>query len=212
MRAFERAIRRARLPIRVTSGFNPHPKISFPLSLAVGIEGREEVAEFDLTGWVPLEELEANLRPQLPEGIEVASVEVAPPGRKGRVVAVAYEVRAAAGAPAEESPGAKLTQEKAEAFLRRDTICVRRPAKGERRRAAGGRGGHGRGRRAPAGEVDLRPYIQEVAVVDDALRLHLKVTPQGTARVEEVLLELGLLQDAGPCPYRIVRTRVVLGP
>ena len=37
MRLFERAIRRARLPIEHTTGFNQHPKIVFGLPLGVGV-------------------------------------------------------------------------------------------------------------------------------------------------------------------------------
>ena len=195
----------------MTSGFNPHPKISFPLSLAAGVEGREEVAEFDLTVWMALDELEAKLRPQLPEGIELASVEFAPPGQKARVVEAVYEVRAAHGAPPEESPAARVTPDRVTALLSRDAIWVKRRPRGERPSRQGDGRPHPSDRTPAAGrEVDIRPYLQEVILTGDALRLRFKVTPQGTARVQEVLQELGLLSDAGPCPYRIVRTRVVL--
>ena len=49
MRTFERALRRTGLPLRMSEGFNPRPRLSFPAALPVGIEGLNEIMEFDLT-------------------------------------------------------------------------------------------------------------------------------------------------------------------
>ena len=49
MRLFERALRRTGLPLRMTEGYNPHPIISFPTALGLGIESLDEVLEFDVT-------------------------------------------------------------------------------------------------------------------------------------------------------------------
>ena len=51
MRLFERAFRRTGLPLRMTEGYNPHPVISFPTALALGIESLDEVVEFELSRW-----------------------------------------------------------------------------------------------------------------------------------------------------------------
>ena len=48
LRCLERALRRARIPMAVSQGFNPRPKIVFALALALGIEGRREVVELEL--------------------------------------------------------------------------------------------------------------------------------------------------------------------
>ena len=68
MRLFERAVRRADIPIKMTSGFNPRPKISFPLSLSVGTEGRNEIIELGLDRWVSVPEVQRRLQDQLPDG------------------------------------------------------------------------------------------------------------------------------------------------
>src|SRR4051812_6059853 len=49
MRCLERMLRRAGVPIAHSQGFNPRPKAVFPLALALGIEGRREVVELELT-------------------------------------------------------------------------------------------------------------------------------------------------------------------
>jgi len=48
MRCFARMLRRAALPFRSSEGFHPKPRLSFPLSLALGIVGCEEVVDLEL--------------------------------------------------------------------------------------------------------------------------------------------------------------------
>ena len=57
MRAFQRAVRRAGLPVRLTEGFNPRPRIVFPVALEVGVASLDEVAEIELTQCIALPEL-----------------------------------------------------------------------------------------------------------------------------------------------------------
>ena len=45
MKLFERAIRRARISVKMSEGFNPKPKIAYPLALPVGIKGLDEKLE-----------------------------------------------------------------------------------------------------------------------------------------------------------------------
>jgi radical SAM-linked protein len=61
MRCFERMLRRAALPFASTEGFNPHPRLVFALSLALGVVGREEVAELELTEELPPDEVRQRL-------------------------------------------------------------------------------------------------------------------------------------------------------
>src|SRR5204862_153823 len=75
MRLFERALRRTGMPLRMTEGYNPHPVLSFPTALGLGIESLDEVLEFELTSWTAPRQIEKLLGEQLPEGIRVASAE-----------------------------------------------------------------------------------------------------------------------------------------
>ena len=47
MRTFERAFRRADLPVAFTQGFNPRPKISFTPALSVGITSSSEYMDVE---------------------------------------------------------------------------------------------------------------------------------------------------------------------
>ena len=48
MRLFQRAFKRAGLPLTHTQGFNPRPSVSIALPLSLGVESRCEILYFDL--------------------------------------------------------------------------------------------------------------------------------------------------------------------
>ena len=50
MRLFQRAFKRAGLPLTHTQGFNPRPSVSIALPLSVGVESICELLDFDLDG------------------------------------------------------------------------------------------------------------------------------------------------------------------
>lgn len=70
-RVFQRAVRRARLPIWETEGFNPHVYITFALPLSLGTEGVRESLDTRLTEELSFEALCERLNKALPEGIRV---------------------------------------------------------------------------------------------------------------------------------------------
>jgi radical SAM-linked protein len=71
MRLFQRSLRRAALPITITKGFNPHPKISMGQALRLGAESSNEEAIFYLDENIDLEEFKTRFNEQLPEGIRI---------------------------------------------------------------------------------------------------------------------------------------------
>lgn len=75
MRLFMRAMRRADLPLKLSEGFSPHPKLSFKRALKLGVESENEEASIVLR--FPIEPLDFknSLQKQLPEGIKVKDVQ-----------------------------------------------------------------------------------------------------------------------------------------
>jgi radical SAM-linked protein len=71
MRLFMRALRRADLPIKISEGFHPHPKLSIRRALRLGAESENEEAIAALTRNINPEEFKGRLRQCLPEGIEI---------------------------------------------------------------------------------------------------------------------------------------------
>ena len=75
MRLFQRAFKRAGLPLTHTQGFNPRPSVSIALPLSVGIESRCELLDFDLEGEkVSNDRILKALNENLVEGIRIVQV------------------------------------------------------------------------------------------------------------------------------------------
>ncbi len=92
VRCLERALRRAEIPVAVTQGFNPRPKITFTLSLALGIEGCREVVEIDLTEPLEPSEVLSRLAATSPSGLEWLEAEPSLSSRAAQAGAVWYSL------------------------------------------------------------------------------------------------------------------------
>ena len=72
MRLFQRAFKRAGLPLTHTQGFNPRPSVSIALPLSVGVESTCELLDFDLEGeMVSCDEITERLNRALVSGVSV---------------------------------------------------------------------------------------------------------------------------------------------
>jgi radical SAM-linked protein len=71
MRAFQRAIRRAELPIDYSQGFNPHMKISWGQALKVGATSENETATLQMAEWLKPDEVKHRLNLTLPPGLAI---------------------------------------------------------------------------------------------------------------------------------------------
>jgi radical SAM-linked protein len=173
MRCFERMLRRAELPFHSTSGFNPKPRLVFAMPLPLGIIGCEEVAELELDAEVPPEEVCTRLVRQAPAGLEIIDARRI----DGRTTAHVRRVRYCVRVPESHRDGLPARI----ASLLASAECWIERQRPEHR------------------SINLRPYVSDVRLLPDVLELELIVTPQGTARPDEVLAQLGLsgLLDAG---------------
>ena len=73
MRLFQRAFKRAGLPLTHTQGYNPRPSVSIALPLSVGVSSKCELLEYELEGEEKPshKEIVARLNEALTEGIRV---------------------------------------------------------------------------------------------------------------------------------------------
>ena len=75
MRLFQRAFKRAGLPLKHTQGFNPRPSVSIALPLSVGVESHCELLDFDIEGEAPSSEILCEkLNKALVSGVRVLQV------------------------------------------------------------------------------------------------------------------------------------------
>ena len=79
-RAFERAIFRARIPMAYSSGFNPHPRISYAGASPTGAASEAEYLEIGLAEVVDPASIHTALDEALPDGLDVVEVVESPGG------------------------------------------------------------------------------------------------------------------------------------
>ena len=73
MRLFQRAFKRAGLPLKHTQGFNPRPSVSIALPLSVGVESKCELLDFELdtTELISNSQIITRLNRGLVDGVKV---------------------------------------------------------------------------------------------------------------------------------------------
>lgn len=71
MRLFMRAFRRCGLPLKITEGFNPHPKFSINRALKLGLESEGEEAKIVLRDFVDPQDFINRMERELPEGVRI---------------------------------------------------------------------------------------------------------------------------------------------
>lgn len=181
---WERAARRARLPLAYSHGFHPQPKINFASALPLGFSSRAEVLDMRLLSEVDLGDLPRRLESALPPGIrilDVQQVDEAAPALQTQVQAAEYEVSLL------ESIDIAAVEKATQRLM--ETTSIPRTRRGK--------------------SYDLRPLIEELRLQADGggLKISMRLTAReaATGRPEEVLDALGIA--AGDA--RIERSRLI---
>ncbi len=121
-RAFERALMRTRVPMAYSSGFNPHPRISYAGAAPTGAASEAEYVEIGLAQIVEPEAILALLADSLPSGLDIEQVAVSPGGSLADLLQASTWLI--------EVPVAIATVQPAiEAFLAADEVTVERMTK-----------------------------------------------------------------------------------
>ena len=76
-RAFERALRRAQVPMAYSAGFSPHPKISYANAAPTGAASEAEYVEIGVTEQQDPQAVRERLDAALPPGLDIVDVVVA---------------------------------------------------------------------------------------------------------------------------------------
>lgn len=118
LRYWERAFRRADLPLAYSGGFSPHPKLAFAGPLPLGFLAEAEIVDATLDERVDLDELEQRLEEQTSEDLALVGLREVPlssPAPQASLAWADYEIVV---------PGVTLedAQPAADEFLARDTF------------------------------------------------------------------------------------------
>jgi radical SAM-linked protein len=126
-RAFERALRRADVPMAFSSGFTAHPRVSWVGAAPTGVASEAEYLEIALAERRDPDELRAGLDAALPPGLDVLSViEAEGTSLPDRIDAGTWRIRLAGVTPAE-------AERAVEAFLAAETAPVEKSTKSGRK-------------------------------------------------------------------------------
>jgi radical SAM-linked protein len=121
-RAFERAVFRARIPMAYSSGFNPHPRISYAGAAPTGSASEAEYLEIALAEVVEPAQVAEALGEALPDGLDRVEVRVSPGGSLAdRLQASRWQIDVSAST-ADASAAV-------EAFLATESVPVQRMTK-----------------------------------------------------------------------------------
>ncbi|MFD5631470.1 TIGR03936 family radical SAM-associated protein [Streptomyces sp. NPDC127072] len=122
-RAFERALRRAEVPMAYSAGFTPHPKVSYANAAPTGTGSEAEYLEIALTEARDPDKLRDLLDESLPTGLDIIeAVEARTSGLADRLTASVWELRLDGVDPAE-------AERAVAAFIAADAVEVQRKAK-----------------------------------------------------------------------------------
>lgn len=122
-RAFERALRRAEVPMAYSAGFTPHPKVSYANAAPTGTGSEAEYLEIALTAAREPETLRALLDESLPTGLDIVdAVEARTSGLADRLTASVWELRLDGVDPAD-------AERAVQAFTAAESVEVQRMTK-----------------------------------------------------------------------------------
>jgi radical SAM-linked protein len=194
-RAFERALRRAQVPVAYSAGFSPHPKVSYAGAAPTGVASEAEYLEVAVSQAVDPAWLRAALDAALPAGLDVLHVVAAtgPASLADRLEASEWEIRLDGVAVGEADQAARR-------FVAEQTVPVSRLTKNGVRTFDA---------REPVMSLEARAD-RDVEGTCAILRLVVRhVTP--AVRPDDVLTGLRLVADLVP-PTPPLVTRLAQGP
>ncbi|HEY3319639.1 MAG TPA: TIGR03936 family radical SAM-associated protein [Planctomycetota bacterium] len=189
MRAIMRAVRRAGLPVRLTEGFNPRPRVVFPVALEVGVASLDEAAEIELTQCISTQDIYNRLSSTFPPALKLKAVTDLPPRRAGQIpLRIRYRLHLT-------EAGLQIPAGRVEQIREATSLPFERPREKETQ------------------SVDLRPALLALEIeASGDLRLDVQPSPKGSMRPLEVLSLLLNLPLSQLRQVRVTKLQMQLKP
>jgi len=190
LRFWERAFRRAGIPLAYSQGFRPHPRIAIAAPLAVGVTSEAELMDVWLNQWMPPQSFVMKVKEQLSCGFnmfEAYEIGLSAPSLQSSLAAAEYRVEV-------ES---EKTEKEVQYSLNRLLQTKQLPWQ------------HFRGDKVHC--YDLRALVNDLWVISHhgslyVLGMRLRCDAAGSGRPEQVLVALGLSQY----PESSYRTKLIM--
>ncbi|AZR73279.1 hypothetical protein BBF96_07695 [Anoxybacter fermentans] len=182
LRTISRAIRRAKVPIAFSQGFNPHHLISMGPALPVGLTSTGEYMDLEFQEEISVNEFFKKMKPQLPKGLELIKGEFISP----QVDSLMAQINSAVYLVRLKMNSKKGIEQAVREFSNQKKILIKRKRKGKVR------------------NVDIKPLIRELKVleIDDQpfLQMRIQTGSKGNVRPEEVMAVLAQYEGIEEVP------------
>ncbi len=186
-RTWERAIRRAGLPLAYTQGFNPQPRLAFASALPLGFTSQGELVDVFLNEELAPEECVRLLAGALPPGVRPVGAVPVPrewPSLQSRLTAASYRVEVETGDPLRAREPEGVEGDGATFAARLEAFLARPDAWRSRRRGK------------ETARYDLRPLVLDLryagpCALGQSFETLMRSDPGATGRPDELLAELG---------------------
>lgn len=188
MRTMTRAIRRSKIPLWYTEGFNPHPYMTFVLPLSLGMESENDAMDIRVEGEIANREVMSALSSVMPDGITVTCV--TEPRLDPKFISFAsFDI------VFYTEEGAKELKERIEKMLTASELVVQKLGK--------------KGHKKVYKDIDLLPHIKsyEIKEREDILTLSLVLPAGSTTNINPSLLADEIIKDAGENDYYIIKRK-----
>lgn len=148
-RLFQRAFRRANIPIAYSQGFNPHPKMSFALAMSVGLTSDGEYGEVIVADDMDSETFISRMNQVLPNGLEIINARICSDGVGSLSAALCKSIYQIKIKVLPETDFEKLA-ESIQAYLELPQIFIQK-----------------RNKKGKFVKKDIRPFIEAISVSPD---------------------------------------------
>ena len=170
--AIRQAVRRASLPVCMSSGFSPQPKVSFGPPLAVGYTSNCEIFDMEMFRRIGADEVEKSLSSSMPPALGIISASSVP------VVSKSVELLVnAAKYSAEMSLQNEVAQIKIKDFFSAKEFLIERITDKSRR------------------TIDVRPLMIYMKYTNGKIEMFLRFGPKKTAKPDVVIQKVFGLSD-----------------
>ena len=188
MRTMTRVIRRSKIPLWYTEGFNPHPYMTFVLPLSLGMESENDAMDIRVEGDITNDEVKTAISGSMPQGIEVTAV--TDPNLDPKFIAFArFEIAFYV------SESAEIIENRINELLSGSELIVQKLGK--------------KGHKKVYKDIDLLPHIKEYSVeeINDVPVLSLVLPAGSTTNINPALLADKILEPFDGDDYYIMKRK-----
>ncbi len=164
LKIFQRSIKRAKLPIKYSEGFNPHQEVVFALPLPLGFTTKADYVDIKLTTDMDTNEIKERLNNSTPNGLNIIDVKKIE-NEKNCASILGYGIY--------HIEGIVYTEEEINSFLDQEEIIITKKTK-----------------KGKLKEENIKDKIKEIKVENNVLNIFIKIGSNGNLKPDLLMEKL----------------------